>query len=181
MIMRRHALSGVLFLLAAGAWVLAQDARTLERRPWEDYEVLIERNLFSRQRGRRAVEERVFVAPPPPPAQRFVRLRGVTRRGEEQVAFLEDMRSGDIIRARAGSRVVDGTVMSVGVDTIIYALDGNEVEVAIGENLEASTESAPVAASTGTGSTSTAAPAAPAGSEDILERLRRQRMEELGQ
>jgi hypothetical protein len=152
----------------------------IERKPWEDYEVLIERNLFSRQRGRRAIEAARPPAPPPPPAQRFVVLRGVSRRGESFTAFFEDTRSGEAIVAREGSLIVGGTVTGVELDGIRYELDGDEVEVGIGDNLEAS--GAPVSAA---GAASPGPmPSAPADAgevESILERLRRRRMEELGQ
>jgi hypothetical protein len=178
--MRTKILLGVsLLVLAASAAPAAET--TLERRPWEDYEVLVERNLFVRQRGRPPVDDTAPVVRETPPAQRFIRLRGMSRRGDEVTAFLEDARSGETIRIRTGSEVAGGTVTAIGLDTIRYALKGNEVEVAIGENLEASTAAAPVTAETGSAAAAEGGAAADSGGGgSVLERLRRRRMEEVG-
>jgi hypothetical protein len=151
-----------------------------EEATWERYEVLLERNIFARRRGRTAVASERPEEPPPPTPERYVYLRGVTRVGDEFVAFLEDTRSGQVTQVHAGEEAVRGEVSRVWLGGIGYVQGGGEVEVAVGENLEksASAQSAGPVAETEGGEAATHAAGAPP--SDLLERLRQRRQEELG-
>ena len=166
--------------LLGGLTGAAPGAAGPEEQPWSDYEVLVERNMFSRVRGPRAArpEERVQREAPPP--ERFIFLRGIVRRDGESTAVLEDMSTGRIMQVRSGDPVLEGRIGEVTLDEITYlGTDGNEVTVPLGRNLEAGSvvpsagepeAGAPAARETDEGEAS-----------DILERLRQRRMRELGQ
>ncbi len=182
----RRAFSTWALCVLAGLVGPAAAAASVEHKPWEDYEVLVRRNMFSRQRSPRSVEgpvrpEVVTVEAPSP--ERYVLLRGVVRSGDEFIAFLEDMRTGEVIRARAGDEVVRGRVAEVTLDGVRYVREDTETEVPIGENLEKSNVSpAAQAAGEATGSGEQAIVAPETGpAADLLERLRQRRQEELGQ
>lgn len=166
--------------LLCGVTGVAPGAPGPEEQPWSDYQVLVERNMFSRVRGPRASRPEQPVQREAPPPERFIFLRGIVRRDGETIAVLEDMSGGRIMRVRSGDTVLDGRVGQVTLDEITYLdAEGKEVTVPLGRNLE-----------TGSVVPSAGEPeaGAPAGSETdegeasgILERLRQRRMRELGQ
>ncbi len=153
-----------------------------EANPWEHYEILIERNMFSRSRGQRSQPEEAEVVRAAPSPERFVLLRGVLRQDDEFIAVLEDMRSGGLIRARVGDEVVRGRVDRITLDGIRYVRDEAQVEVGIGDNLEASGTAASAAAGEGTAGEELETTTLPAGSAaDIVEQMRQRRQREQGQ
>lgn len=104
---------------------------------WDNYRVLVEQNIFSRQRGRalRRDEEKPRERPAPALESYFV-LRGVVRQNEEYVAFLEDTRMGETVRARAGDGIARGRVKSLTLDNIEFEMDANSITVGIGDSLQ---------------------------------------------
>jgi len=153
-----------------------------ETQPWEHYEILIERNMFSRSRGQGKQSEEAEVARAAPSPERFVLLRGVLRQDDEFIAVLEDMRSGQLIRARVGDEVVRGRVERITLDGLRYVRDEAQVDVGIGANLEASGTAGPAMAGEGTEGEELETPVPPTGeATDLLERLRQRRLREQGQ
>ena len=179
---------GLLSLLTAALCLSAEPPVPREARgkQWEDYRILIERNIFSRDRGRAAFEaeapERTVPREEPAP-ERYVLLRGVVRREGEFVALLEDMRSGELIHTRTGDQLVRGTVNEVRLDGIEYVFAGESRRVSVGENLERSDLPTPLSATVGqTGDTDTVPiPGAGGPAADILERMRQRRERQLEQ
>ena len=172
-------LSGLLAAASGGALPVAEaQAPPAEGRGWERYEVLVERNIFSRQRGRRDRAAEGIVTPAPPPPERSVVLTGVVKQGEECTAFLEDARTGTVSKVRVGDSVLEGRVAAITMDSIDYEKDGRVAHVAMGGNLEGGGSARSAGAAS---STTTSAPTGTAEPSDILERLRQRRQRELGQ
>lgn len=144
---------------------------------WAKYEVLLEGNIFDRQRGRAEREEREAAEKRAPAPEHYLFLRGVTRLNGEHVAFLEDMRSGEVLRARSGEAVLAGRVGKVVLDSVEYVKGGEARTVAVGQNLQRGNAPPEEGAAAGPA----AASPAEGGAADILERLRRRREEELEQ
>ena len=160
--------------LILGAVGSAAASAQIEERPWERYEILVTRNIFSQVRGRRALEAQ----PQEPDPERFVYLRGVMRRAQGFVALLEDTRSGQVISCRSGDHVVRGEVKEVTLDGIRYVQDGAEVAVSVGENLE---KGAPAGASGQAAGSAQEAPRPASGAAaDALGKMRQRRQQELG-
>jgi hypothetical protein len=183
--MERMALraAGLLCLIAAIAGPCGV-LLAAEPKSWEDYEILVERNMFSRARGRPAREAARVVAPVAPDPERFVWLRGVARKDGAYIACLEDMRSGRLLNLRTGDSVARGKLTDVKIDSVRYALDDKVFEIRIGNNLEATTALPPAGsgAETTSGGDAAAPPAGTTeGAGDLLERLRQRRQRELGQ
>jgi len=183
-----------IWLLAAtcllGPIAVAED-KTGPDASWHKYDVLIERNIFSRLRGSAAQLGREAEAPALPPPERFLVLTGIVRQDDDYMAFLEDTAKGTVMRVRAGDAVLEGRVASVTLDALGYAKNGGTVTVKVGQNLEAG-EGRPTrsvkAAATGTGGSAEAAsqtgPSSGSASDsagDIVERLRQRRQKELAQ
>ena len=174
-------LCGFLAAVLGGA-VPADDEQTppVVSQGWERYEVLVERNIFSRDRGRPdpRESERESYVPPPPPPERFLLLTGIVKQGDEWLAFLEDARTGAVSKLRVGDGVLEGRVAAITMDSIDYEKDGRIAHVAMGDNLEGGRSSR---SGSTVSSPTTSAPASSAGSSNILERLRQRRQRELGQ
>jgi len=186
----------VLSVVHSVAEVPSQQAQSLE-----DYKILWERNIFSPDRGARRRQEVEGQARPKPeyrPEQDIV-LRGVSQQGERWVAFFENLQSGVTTRVQKGEDLARGKVTAITLDNIEYDVNGETVQVAVGQTLDGGTPEAPVdygafqdfvsgepavpAGETGTGSgpeTGTEEDGEPTEDEAaILEKLMRQRQEEL--
>lgn len=171
---------------------------------WQPYRVIVDRNIFSRQRGRggpgaseenggengtqqQAKQTDVAPGPPPEPGTQVV-LIGVSFVGDYATAVFEDRRDGAIYAAQVGEKLVDRTIQNITLDTVEVDHEGKTIEVVIGRTL-AGTE-APVTAAPGTsaaaatGGSTTPGATTPASGGDpatqsILERLRARREEQL--
>lgn len=106
---------------------------------WEKYKIVIERNIFSRQRGPRIEytrQRQVPVAPPAPDPESYVVLKGIVQENGEFIAFLEDTQSGQILRVRQGDSVVRGKIKSLTLDSIEYEFGDRTMTVTMGLNLQ---------------------------------------------
>jgi hypothetical protein len=181
-LLRRIILPALAFTgLLASAASAAQD--------YADYKIVIERNIFARNRGQGpALDATARPAPPPRSAESYMVLCGIVRRGMEFVAFVEDVRTGETQAARVGDSLASGRLRSAAVGEIELEFPDGARTVRIGESLESRAEAAPLpeelpedflppgAASVGTGTTGAASEEEAA----ILERLRQRRQQEGG-
>lgn len=107
---------------------------------WYTYRIVVERNMFSRQRGPRVDRSRrqrqVPVAPPAPDPESYVILKGVVQENGEFIAFLEDTQSGQILRVLQGDSVVRGRIKSLTLDSIEYEFEDKTTTVTMGLNLQ---------------------------------------------
>ena len=184
----------LLLMLVSSAATGAPDSARISAEPpaWERYEQVVDLNIFVRSRGRRSSPTRregaQDAAPVAMPAPHLV-LRGVSRRGDAWIAFVEDIRSERVLRVTSGDELNGGRVESVSIAGIKYRYGEATVDVIVG-GMVGGSRSAPDAAvsaeATGDSSTSstTGAKSAAAGKADkessILERLRRKREAQLG-
>ncbi|UCD50675.1 MAG: hypothetical protein JSW27_24520 [Phycisphaerales bacterium] len=159
--------------------------------PWGKYELILERNMFSRQRGPRRREdrgERREVAMPNP--ESYFRLRGIVQEDGRFIAFVEDTRSNSVLKLRQGDSVARGTVKALTLDTVEYQLGDQVTTVRLGYDLEGGqgavtmnelmewpqTTATPAAPSEASSSETPTGEAA-----DILKQLMERRRRELGQ
>lgn len=170
-----------LLIAAAGAGAGGETLGT--EQPWEKYEILIERNAFSRTRGPRSAPATIARTPTPRP-ERYTVLTGISEQDGAFVAFLEEVQ-GSTTQVEAGDEVAGGTVTEITLDGIVFEKEGKTTKVPIGSSL--SLGPAPAGTGVGEASATAAGPAtAPAPgtspkdlATSILERLRRRREEEL--
>lgn len=157
---------------------------------WDAYKVIIQRNMFSRQRGaveRQRREEREVVTVPDP--ESYYRLRGIAQENGTFIAFIEDTRTNETLKLRQGASVARGVIESLDLDSIVFRIEDRTIPVTIGQDLlggrGAVTMSelmqwTPTPAPSTTDSEGT--PTAPTGDEaDILRQLLERRKQELGQ
>jgi len=170
---------------------------------YDDYRLISERNIFSRDRTSRTrtytrSEPTSRPAPPaPPPAppaspgDTVWVLAGVALHREAQVAFLENLQTGEVLRLSPGSAAASGTIASICLDSVEYSRGATTRTIRVGENLAgevptsftvARSSLAPASPSSGAASSSsTTQPATTSdpGVNSILERLRQRRLQEM--
>ncbi|MFH1731062.1 MAG: hypothetical protein ABIF82_05340 [Planctomycetota bacterium] len=175
----------------AAAATLSRSAPGGHNASWDDYRILLTRNMFARNRSVRPAERPAVAKPAPRSrgAHTFV-LIGVTVRGDVRIAFFEDSQTGETVQTTIGRTVGAGTIVSIALDTVEYSSGGATRKISVGENLAgvAVTLSPPTAS---TSPAATTAPGAVAGSagaadkgtdksaNDILERMRKRRLDEM--
>ncbi len=150
---------------------------------WEKYQVLMDRNMFTRDR--RSIPITRVSEPRQPTSERALVLTGVSQQDGVWFAFLEDTQSGATTKARVGDAVGFGKLKEVALDYVEYDKGGTTVKIEVGHDLEgnlptfSSTSSvtpAP-AAPTGSGAPSVAPTTSGAASRDaIIEQLRQRRL-----
>ena len=130
------ALGFVMFLWPQSGF--SQDATTPKQDAWEKYKIILQRNIFSRQRGPRVDRSRSqqMVMPPPPNPESYYVLKGIVQENGVFIAFLEDTQRGQILRVREGDSVARGKVKTFNLDTIEYQFEDRTVTVAMGYDLE---------------------------------------------
>jgi len=159
---------------------------------WDVYRIVVERNMFSRQRGPRVQRTRrqVPVAPPAPDPESYVVLKGVVQEDGEFIAFLEDTQSGQIRRVREGDSVLRGKVKSLTLDSIEYEVGDRTTTVTMGFNLQGGSGGATFTGMyelTQTPSTTSAAGATESSTQptedeaEILRQLMERRQQQIGQ
>jgi hypothetical protein len=122
-------------LLWAASWVPAANGRDDS---WDDYRVLVERNIFLRDRRR----WRPRAVPSTRPVRRSSRdldddiaLTGVARRDGVFVAFFEDVRSGITFQIRAGQAVGQGKAVAISLDGVQYQRGEATRRIGVGRTL----------------------------------------------
>ena len=119
---------------------LSQEAEALKKDAWENYQIILQRNIFSRQRGplidRSRSRRRQMDSPPPPNPESYHVLKGIVQENGVFIAFIEDTQRGQIIRVREGDSVARGKVKTFNLDTIEYHFEDHTITVAVGKDLE---------------------------------------------
>jgi len=168
--------------------------RAVKDEQWAKYEIILDRNMFSRQR---IPVRRGDDTPPPPPImpnpESYFLLKGVAQENNQFIAFVEDKKTGVVLRLRQGDHVARGEIKSLTLDSLEYQLQDKTTTVTMGYDLEgrhgavtaedlanftpAAMTAAPAASGQPAGQ-----PAAPSANEaEILKRLMENRKQQLGQ
>ena len=107
---------------------------------WDAYRLLAQRNIFVRDRrlprtDRRSPTRPEAAADAARDADRQVVLTGITRQGDEFVAFFENLRTGKTLRVPAGAAVGAGTLRTIGLNAVQYERGGETARITIGYSL----------------------------------------------
>lgn len=117
---------------------LGQDAAVSKQDDWENYQIILQRNIFSRQRGPRidSSQRQRMDAPPPPSPESYHILKGIVQENGIFIAFIENTQRGQIFRVREGDSIARGKVETFTLDTIEYHFEDRKITVAMGNDLE---------------------------------------------
>jgi hypothetical protein len=183
-------------LLGVALWPVRTDGQAEEQvadqDPWARYEIILQRNIFSRNRRPfrlQREEERPAEPVTLPDPESYYLLKGIVQEDGAFIAFVEDKRDGSVLRLREGDRVARGTVESFSLDGLAYRMEEEVTRVMLGSDLQggygavtatdlmdwSGTSATPAPA--GSGET----PAPSADEAEILRRLMEQRRQQLGQ
>ena len=110
------------------------------------YSLILDRNVFTRNRGRKEpdiprVERNV---PPPPPIQKSYVLIGISRWGEEYIAFVENNRYGDTQMYRIGNPVAEMKIKRITLDSIELEKGTKTITIQIGSDLTGGAQTSPL-------------------------------------
>jgi hypothetical protein len=176
-------MTAVLLAVTAPA-VAAEEQKTLD-----DYRVIYERNMFSRDRRPPETNRRRPTRTTTQVLEIYV-LRGIAAQKDERVAFIEEQVSGQTTKARIGNEVLGGTITEIQPNRVAFDDSGQTKYIQIGgefgktETTVVSTVSEEESQQTASTQTQTQQPAdsgASADESEILRRLRERRQSELGQ
>jgi hypothetical protein len=119
-----------------------------------------------------------LTTPPPAPsldrAETDLLFNGVTQTATSIDALVEDTASGRVITVHPGDAIAKGKVGKITFDTLEYLKDGRSSMIQLGQNLAGDQVDASTIVTTTQPAGSGASP------EDILERLRQKRLQQLG-
>jgi hypothetical protein len=114
----------------------AGDEKTESENSWAKYQIILQRNIFSRQRGpirQRRERARSVVTRNP---ESYLVLKGLVEEDGTFIAFVENTQNNTVFRLREGQRVARGTVKNFTLDSIEYHLEGKAIGVTLGRDLE---------------------------------------------
>ena len=104
---------------------------------YQKYGILVERNIFSRNRSRKADkrDENPKTIVQRSAHEEFI-LRGISRWSKEYVAFLENTRDGQTKMYRIGDSVAEGKIKNITLDYVEFEIKKNVKKVEIGKNMQ---------------------------------------------
>ena len=131
-----------LLVIAAAVWLPAAvwpvPAAAQENRAWDNYRVLVDRNIFLRDRRpprpTRTIRSQPRM-PEPSDTDRGIVLTGVARHDGEFIAFFEDTGTRATGRAAVGQAIGKGKVTAITLDGVEYERDGSVSRIEIGDAL----------------------------------------------
>lgn len=190
-------LAGCVLGLMTAAWAAggAGGGSSGRRDSWEAYRVIVERNMFSRQRGvrrDRPTRDDMRPLPPAPNPESYYVLKGIVQEDNTFIAFIEDTQRGGVLRLGKGDKVARGEVKALNLDSIEYQLGDQTITVRLGLDLEGGQGSVSLATliegvqassppSTSEGQDEATAAPTSADEADILRQLMQRRQQQIGQ
>jgi len=122
-------------LMSSASFVYGEETKGAVK-SWDDYKIIAERNIFSRNRTKVVVLSETQRQVETVPEQRYHTLRGITKQADGYVSFIEDSRTSIVTRYRKGDPVAEGKIADITLDDISYKRGGKTLKIETGMNLE---------------------------------------------
>jgi len=104
---------------------------------WAKYQIILQRNIFSRQRSpirqRQDVRARTVVTRN---LESYLLLKGIVQQDGAFIAFVENTQNNSVFRLREGDSVARGIVKNFTLDSIEYQLEDKIISVTLGHDME---------------------------------------------
>jgi hypothetical protein len=129
-------------IVAGGLLAVLSSANSLAKEAakepvWDDYKIILERNMFSRNRMPPVDNKVPIVTRPPANPESFYILRGITSENSVYWVFLQDNKQGGMLQKRVGDDVARGKIKSVlGLDSIEFQMGETTKTIQMGYDLE---------------------------------------------
>jgi hypothetical protein len=162
-----------------------------EQNSWAQYQIILQRNIFSRQRGpvrqRQAAQARPVITRN---RESYLMLKGIVQQDSTFIAFVEDTQNNGILKLREGDSIARGVAKNFTLDSIEYQLQDETVSVTVGRDLEGGQGTLPISTLLQLSATSRPAsdpnaaarePTLTGDEAEILKKLMEQRKQQLGQ
>lgn len=154
----------------------------------ERYELLLERNLFLKDRRPAPPQSERTARPPdaPPPVESLYVVIGLVEEDGGQVrAHVEDRRTGELLLLNPGDAIAQGVIESVDLDGVVYKAGEEQTRIAVGQDLRGQTGAPPATPSaqpsSSSGDSAGSGNGSPSEAEmSIIERMRQRRMQQGG-
>jgi hypothetical protein len=151
---------------------------------WERYQVLLQRNIFAKNRRawreamRSPDQDKDEMGPPAPKIEAETVLIGILDKDGQLAAFLENCRTGAVQMLRPEDPLARGKIGAITIECIEYACGGASIFVNVGKNLDGGTSGALGEPSKYPATDANGNPVS-AEVNSILEKLRKKRQEEM--
>ncbi len=114
---------GILIIIPLLSGVTQAQRRSSQDGFRQQYKLILERNIFSRdRRPYQAPRQRKTTYRPPPPIETDYCLKGITREHNQLTAFIEQLSTGYIDRYTLNAKIARGTIQTITLDTVEYAM-----------------------------------------------------------
>lgn len=100
---------------------------------YETYEVVSQRNIFSRNRQSVKVDNGDVPVRKQQVVLTLYVLKGVAVNGSRKVAFIEEEVSGESIKGRVGTELLNGKIENIGFDHVVFKDNGISRQIVIGD------------------------------------------------
>jgi hypothetical protein len=106
-------------------WGLTQAQRRDEQDGFRQrYKLILDRNIFSRDRRPYVPrQQRQTTYRPPPPIETDYCLKGIAREHDTLTAFIEQLSTGIIDRYTLNTKIARGSIQTITLDLVEYAMD----------------------------------------------------------
>jgi hypothetical protein len=132
-----------LLLLLGGLAPAGASAPAAPVAKWDDYKVIVERNIFLKERAAPvrpaaplALPKWSTIVTPIPRPEHDIVLVGTLRQHGVASAFLENTRTDGTFRVTVGDPVAEGRIMRIGLDSVLYESGGRGVVIEVGHALD---------------------------------------------
>lgn len=141
--------------------------------PADHYNVVVERNIFVRDRRKPVVASTRTTRPatPPPSLESTLVLRGVVLEEGAFRAYFENTSANELLRVAAGDALAKGHVVEISIDAVAFESANGLVWVKVGDNLVGSR----IASADPTPASTSPTGPGPAGESDVARRMRERR------
>jgi hypothetical protein len=140
----------------------------------ESYSVIIQRNIFSKDRSARKPERVEVPKPDPntidaPPDIAFVYvIRGVAIDSDKKIAFFENQSSGEFFQASIGEQIDGMVIKDIKANRVVFTKNQSQVEIMVGMDLSGVVINSAGNTATSESSGSSGSSSSPAGSGGVL-------------
>jgi len=126
----------IVILISSSVW--AQET-SKAKRTWQDYQIISDHNIFIRHLSARSTGKETADVQVKETLETPI-LTGISRRGQETIAFFENPQTQATTLIHAGQEFEGGKIVAIRPNEAVYEQGGRQIIIAIGNNLSGITK-----------------------------------------